>query len=46
MAGFIGRKEELAALQGKYDQDGFHLAVMYGKQRIGKTTMINKFIEN
>jgi len=42
---FIGRETELTALREKYRQDGFQMAVIYGRRRIGKTTMINKFID-
>ena len=42
---FVGRKRELKALQDKYDQEGFHLAIIYGRRRIGKTRLINEFIK-
>ena len=41
---FIGRKTELAALQEKFDSKGFHMAVIYGRRRLGKTALINEFI--
>lgn len=44
MADFIGRQEELRALQEKYDRNDFQMAIIYGRRRIGKTTMINRFI--
>ena len=43
---FIGRENELRALQEKFERPGFQLAVIYGRRRIGKTTLVNKFIEN
>lgn len=43
---FVGRKEELKALQNAYDQDKFQFAVIYGRRRVGKTTLMNKFIED
>ena len=43
---FIGRKEELASLQELYNKKGFQMAVLFGRRRVGKTTLINKFIEN
>ena len=43
---FVSRTEELAALQGLYDKDKFQMAVMYGRRRVGKTTLINEFIKN
>lgn len=42
---FIGREEELTVLQEMYNKKGFHLAVLFGRRRVGKTTLINKFIE-
>ena len=42
---FIGRKEELASLQELYDRKGFQMAVLFGRRRIGKTTLVNKVIE-
>lgn len=43
---FVGRKEELAALQELYDKKDFQMTVLFGRRRVGKTTLINKFIEN
>jgi len=43
---FIGRQTKLEALQEKFNKDSFGMAVIYGRRRIGKTTLINKFIEN
>ena len=42
---FIGRKEEVSSLQELYDKKGFQMAVLFGRRRVGKTTLINKFIE-
>ena len=44
MAAFIGRKQELAALEGLYKADGFQMVVMYGRRRVGKSTLLEKFI--
>jgi len=42
---FIGRKGELAVLEKEFSRDaGF--VIIYGRRRIGKTTLIKKFIEN
>ena len=41
---FIGRKNELNALQDKYNDPGFQMAVIYGRRRIGKTALINEFM--
>ena len=43
MARFIGREQELSALQREYDQDGFRMTVVYGRRRIGKSTLLNEF---
>lgn len=41
---FIGRKDELAALEREYNRDsGF--VVVYGRRRVGKTTLIKQFIK-
>jgi len=42
---FIGRRQELKALCEKYEQGGFQLAIVYGRRRIGKTTLINRFVD-
>ena len=39
---FIGRNFELAELNRLYDTDTFQFAVIYGRRRIGKTTIIYK----
>ena len=43
MARFIGREEELAALEEAYRKPGFQMAVVYGRRRIGKTTLLRRF---
>jgi len=43
---FVGRKRELEELERYYKEDSFHFAVFYGRRRVGKTTLINKFVEN
>ncbi len=40
---FAGRKKELADLEGLYSRDKFELAVVYGRRRVGKTTLIREF---
>jgi AAA+ ATPase superfamily predicted ATPase len=42
---FVGRKRELDELEQRYKQDSFQFAVFYGRRRVGKTTLINKFRE-
>lgn len=42
---FIGRKDELAALEREYKREsGF--VVIYGRRRVGKTTLIKQFIKD
>lgn len=43
---FIGREQELSALDKLYTSDKFEFAVIYGRRRIGKTALINRFIGN
>lgn len=40
---FIGREKELAELNDLYIQDRFQLFVLYGRRRVGKTTLLNEF---
>lgn len=42
---FIGRKEELGKLEAEYQRDG-SFVVVYGRRRVGKTTLIKEFIKN
>lgn len=42
---FIGRDRELRTLNNLYGSDKFEFAVIYGRRRVGKTALINKFIE-
>ena len=43
---FIGRGRELSALERLYKSDKFEFAVIYGRRRVGKTALINKFIDD
>ncbi len=43
---FIGRENELKSLQELYDKDGLSMMIIYGRRRIGKSTLIAKFIED
>lgn len=43
---FIGRERELEALNEMYLQDKFQLFVLYGRRRVGKTTLLNEFCKN
>ena len=42
---FIGRSKELETLEKLYHQNSFQFVVIYGRRRIGKTTLINEFIK-
>lgn len=41
---FIGRQAELHTLEGEYARDG-GFVVIYGRRRVGKTTLIKEFIK-
>ena len=43
---FIGREKELSSLETLYANKEFQCAVIYGRRRVGKTTLINRFIED
>lgn len=43
---FIGRKEELTKLESLYASGKFECAVIYGRRRVGKTTLINEFVRD
>jgi len=40
---FVGRRNELEALNKSYRQGDFQFPVIYGRRRVGKTTLINEF---
>ena len=40
---FIGRERELSELNELYTKDEFQLFVLYGRRRVGKTTLLNEF---
>lgn len=42
---FVGRERELRTLEQLYASDTFQLPVIYGRRRVGKTSLINKFID-
>lgn len=42
-ATFLGRKKELDQLNKLYQTDKFQMAVIYGRRRVGKTTLIREF---
>lgn len=43
---FIGRERELQTLNKLYASNKFEFAVIYGRRRVGKTALINQFIES
>ena len=43
---FIGRERELDDLNELYSQNRFQLFVLYGRRRVGKTTLLNEFCKN
>lgn len=43
---FIGREKELTDLNGLYAQDKFQLFILYGRRRVGKTTLLNEFCKD
>jgi AAA+ ATPase superfamily predicted ATPase len=42
---FVGRERELAALQAEFDRDTPSLVIMYGRRRVGKSTLLQKAME-
>lgn len=45
MERFIGRERELTQLNETFSKEGFQMAVVYGRRRVGKTTLLNRFSE-
>lgn len=43
---FVGRNRELASLEALYREHNFQCAVIWGRRRVGKTTLINEFTQN
>ena len=43
---FVGRKEELARLEKMYAGEKMEMVVVYGRRRVGKTTLISEFCKN
>lgn len=43
---FIGRERELVSLKEFYDKDGIGMTVIYGRRRIGKSTLITEFAKD
>lgn len=43
---FVGREQELASLEEFYAKDGIGMTVIYGRRRIGKSTLITEFVKD
>lgn len=43
---FIGRKEELEELNARFRSGRFEMGIVYGSRRIGKTSLLRKFVED
>lgn len=43
---FVGRSDELQVLEKLYAKETFQFVVIYGRRRVGKTTLIGQFIQN
>lgn len=43
---FIGRRKELQKLNEMYASDNFEFMVIYGRRRVGKSTLIKQFCEH
>lgn len=46
MKHFVDRQQEMETLQREYARDGSALVVLYGRRRVGKTTLISQFIRD
>lgn len=46
MSCFYCREEELRKLNERYEDDRFECIVIYGRRRVGKTTLINEFCKD
>ena len=46
MKQFVDRELEMETLQNEYERDGSALVILYGRRRVGKTTLISEFIKD
>ena len=46
MKRFIDRQQEMETLQSEYAREGSALVILYGRRRVGKTTLIAEFIKD
>lgn len=42
---FVGRREELESLETAYQKSSFQFAVVYGRRRVGKTSLLHAFTQ-
>lgn len=43
---FIGRERELKSLENIYEKNGFGMTIIYGRRRVGKSTLIREFVKD
>ncbi len=43
---FVNRQKELQLLEDEYRIDGFRFSIIYGRRRVGKTTLLKRYISN
>ena len=43
---FYGRETELKKLNERYNSNKFECIIIYGRRRVGKTTLIKEFLKN
>jgi uncharacterized protein len=43
---FVDRQEELGFLQRQYEEPSFQFIPLYGRRRVGKTRLVQEFIQN
>ena len=41
---FVGRERELRSLNERYKSGKFECVILYGRRRVGKTALINRFL--
>ena len=46
MKRFVDRDQEMQTLQNEYERKGSSLVILYGRRRVGKTTLISEFIKD
>lgn len=42
---FVGREKEVQMIQNRIDNDGFEFGIIYGRRRIGKTTLLKEILK-